>query len=173
MGKHDGKSFHSGNSVTHEGKSNTWFTPEAYTKYLGPFDLDPCTESFRPHDIAKNNICFDTGGDGLKEDWSGRVWLNPPYGRTVGKWLNKLAIHGNGIALVFSRMETKWAQEMLGKATAVFFIEGRITFIPADKDKPTSNAANGSMFIIFGEHNVISVLESGINGSLMRLQERI
>ncbi len=33
--------------------------------------------------------------------------LNPPYGEQTERWLAKLAKHGNGIALVYARTETK------------------------------------------------------------------
>lgn len=162
-----GKSFHSGNSVTHEGKTNTWFTPERYVKPLGDFDLDPCTQSFRPFNTAKKHICEDLGQCGLSEEWKGRVWLNPPYGREISKWLEKMQSHGNGIALVFSRCETNWSQSAFKKCDAVFFIKGRISFIPS-MELTRSSAANGNMFLIFGEHNIKSVLNSGINGVLFR-----
>jgi hypothetical protein len=158
-----GKSFHSGNSVTHQGKTNTWFTPEKYTKPLGEFDLDPCTQSFRPYNIAHNNICEDLGECGLSREWEGRVWLNPPYGKEIGKWLEKMSKHGNGIALVFARCETKWAQKAFSECDAVFFIKGRISFIPS-MDLTRSSAANGNMFLIWGEENVRKVLLSGIDG---------
>ena len=57
-----GQSFHSANNVNHKGATNTWFTPPQYVRNFGEFDLDPCTESFRPFDTAKNHIEHDRGG---------------------------------------------------------------------------------------------------------------
>jgi len=123
---------------------------------MGPFDLDPCSKTFRPFDTATRHICEDEGGCGLNERWEGRVWLNPPYGKNIKSWLDKLAAHGNGVALVFARVETTWAQEALERADAVNFLRGRISFIRADGSN-SSNAGTGSMLLAFGRQNVAFV----------------
>ena len=66
--------------------SDEWFTPPELLQNLGSFDLDPCTSECRPWSFAENN--YTRNDDGLVKDWYGRVWLNPPYGRNVGKWLS-------------------------------------------------------------------------------------
>lgn len=149
-------SFFSCDSTTHEGLTNTWFTPPEIIATLGVFDLDPCTQTFRPYNTANNHICEDSGECGLSVNWSGRVWLNPPYGKGISKWLNKLAEHGNGIALVFSRTETEWAQNIIKKADAVNFLKGRIAFIRKDGIAST-NAGTGSMLLAFGKENVEAI----------------
>lgn len=53
--------FISTDPQNHQGE-NTWFTPKEIIEALGPFDLDPCTVSFRPFDTAKNHIERDMGG---------------------------------------------------------------------------------------------------------------
>jgi len=151
-----GSAFFACDSVSHEGETNTWFTPQNIIKTLGPFDLDPCTQSYRPFDTAVRHICEDKGECGLSAKWHGRVWLNPPYGRTIARWLSKLADHGNGIALVFSRTETTWAQSLLSRANSVNFLKGRIAFLRAD-GKPVTNAGTGSMLLAFGAENVEAI----------------
>lgn len=159
------KSFVSCDSVTHEGDTNTWFTPQEIVTTLGPFDLDPCTQTFRPYDTATRHICEDAGECGLTSKWEGRVWLNPPYGKMIAHWLDKLAKHGNGIALVFSRTETAWGQNFLACADSVNFLKGRIAFLRAD-GRPSTNAGTGSMLLAFGSENVgaIKRLEGLIYG---------
>src|SRR4051812_4389696 len=60
----------------------------------------------------------------------GVVWMNPPYDRRViNRWMDKLATHGMGIALVFARTETAWFHDQVWKrASSVFFFEGRLDF---------------------------------------------
>lgn len=82
-----------------------WLTPPEILRALGTFDLDPCSPTDRPWDTAK--IHYTKIDDGLAKPWHGRVWLNPPYGNKTKSWLSRLALHGNGIALVFARTETK------------------------------------------------------------------
>ena len=152
-------SFFAGDSVTHKGVTNTWFTPEYIIKPLGEFDLDPCTQTFRPYDTAKRHICEDNGEDGLLAPWDGRVWLNPPYGKSITPWLDKMAHHGNGIVLVFNRTETRWAQMALEFCDGVNFLSGRVAFIPSEPEmrKSRDNAGTGSMLLAFGKENVESI----------------
>lgn len=82
-----------------------WLTPPELVQKLGEFDLDPCSPINPPFLHATNN--FTTNHDGLTQKWFGRVYLNPPYGRGMELWLEKLKYHGNGIALIFARTETK------------------------------------------------------------------
>ena len=126
-----------------KGETDIWLTPLDLIRPLGVFDLDPCGESF--HKTAKT--IYTEGG--LSKDWFGRVWLNPPYSE-VEKWLDRLVEHGNGIALVFARMDVKWAQKILPQATSVFFPKGRLYFLTKEL-KIKGNAGAPSMFISFGE----------------------
>ena len=150
--------FFACDSVTHKGNSNTWFTPKWIMDRLGMFDLDPCTESFRPFDTALKHFEYDKGEDGLMLSWNGRIWLNPPYGKNTGKWLDKLRKHGNGIAIVFTAFETSWGQSHSKTADGIFLLSGRIAFI--DKyGKKRNNAGKGSCLIIYGENNLDIKLE--------------
>lgn len=156
--------FSTNDNPSHMGKSNTWFTPIEIVRSLGIFDLDPCSQSFRPKCLAKKEYFYDQGDDGLLLEWQGRVWLNPPYGKETGRWLDRLHFHGNGIALVFSRTETIWAQNHLIKCDAVNFIRGRISFIH-ETGKYSHNASNGSMLLAYGEKNIESLFN--IDGVVM------
>jgi hypothetical protein len=125
------------------GATDIWLTPIEIVNALGKFDLDPCGELNHP---TADKIYTDNG---LNQEWYGRVWLNPPYSE-VDKWLYKLSEHGNGIALVFARMETKWAQAIIPKASSVFFPKGRIWFLTKEKQRK-GNAGAPSMYLSFGE----------------------
>lgn len=94
------------NTVNHD----EWLTPPEIIKAFPEFDLDPCAPINRPWPTARAHYTKDD--DGLQKDWQGCVWMNPPYGSECQKWLAKLAEHGNGIALVFARTETKMFQKI-------------------------------------------------------------
>ncbi len=83
-----------GSHQSHRAGTTTWLTPPHVIAALGPFDLDPCAHVGWP--TAKAGIYLPR--DGLTTPWSGRVWLNPPYGAEVWRWLARLAEHGRGTA---------------------------------------------------------------------------
>lgn len=93
-----------GHQRGYEGRGNEWLTPPEVLSALGEFDLDPCSPVSHPWDTARSHYTVED--DGLSQEWFGRVWLNPPYGQSTGRWLHRLSLHGNGIALIFARTET-------------------------------------------------------------------
>ena len=134
-------------------KTDEWLTPPEILKELGEFDLDPCSPIHRPWDTAK--VHYTIEDDGLSKEWFGRVWLNPPYGNMAAKWLDKLAVHGNGIALIFARTETKmFFDHVWDKANALLFFRGRLFFHHVTGEKASQNAGAPSVLVAYGEENV-------------------
>lgn len=132
--------------------SDTWLTPPEIIKALGPFDLDPCCPPNMPWQTAAHMFCEPL--DGLKEQWFGRVWLNPPYSRQAVEWLRKLSAHGDGIALTFARTETAWFFETIWrKASACLFIEGRLHFHHPCGKRALANAGAPSVLVAYGKRN--------------------
>ena len=151
--------------------NDEWLTPPHIVEALGVFDLDPCSPKpdVRPWATASNHFCVDD--DGLNQRWRGRVWCNPPYGREAFDWLKELAHHGNGIALIFARTETKgFHSEVWGKADAIFFFKGRLKFHYIDgRQGDTANAP--SCLIAYGDNNVEALKGSGLCGVLVDLRK--
>lgn len=135
--------------------NDEWLTPPELLQNLGEFDLDPCSPgSRRPWDTAATHYSLEDG-DGLLKEWSGRVWLNPPYGKEAATWLNKLAQHGNGIALIFARTETEmFFSHVWDKADALLFLRGRLYFHHVDGTKAAANAGAPSVLVAYGQNNV-------------------
>jgi len=147
-----------GGAVAHY--SDEWFTPCRIVQPLGIFDLDPAAG---PMNHATRNFRAVHGEDGLALPWEGRVWLNPPYSN-VHLWLEKMAAHGNGIALVNARPETQWFQKTAAGATALLFLKGRIKFLRPDSE-PT-NPTVGSVLVAWGEDNYAALRSSALPGLL-------
>ena len=61
--------------------TDEWYTPKEIIDALGEFDLDPCAPVNPLWQTAK--VMYNKNADGLKQDWKGRVWLNPPYSRPL------------------------------------------------------------------------------------------
>lgn len=145
-----------------------WLTPPNLVTRLGIFDLDPCSPINAPFLHAKNN--FTTIDDGLKMEWYGRVYLNPPYGRGMEKWLEKLKIHGNGIALIFARTETKcFFEHIWNDADGILFVKGRIRFYHISGIQAGTPGAP-SVFIAYGKENALALKNSGIEGRYLDLK---
>jgi hypothetical protein len=104
---------------------------------------------------------FTEQDDGLEQDWEGTVWMNPPYGKYTEYWLDKFIKHNDGIALVFSRTDTKWFHNYVKKADAVLFIKGRLFFYKSGI-KSKHSAGNGSILIACGEKSVNALQQSNL-----------
>ena len=111
-----------------------WCTPPdlfARCDAIWHFDLDAASSD-------ENALCenhFTKEDDGLSKDWSGhRVWLNCPYGREIGKWMEKAAMEGQKpdtvvVALIPNRTDTAWYQQyVLPYATEIVPLAGRVRF---------------------------------------------
>ena len=149
-------------------KKDEWLTPPEILRALGDFDLDPCAPISRPWDTAERH--YTVLDDGLSRDWKGRVWCNPPYGREAEKWLARLAEHGNGIALLFARTETRmFFSQGWPKARGVLFIEGRLHFHHADGSRAAANAGAPSVLVAYGDANAERLRVSEIAGQFVAL----
>lgn len=145
-----------------------WLTPPEIVKALGPFDLDPCAAVGQPWPTAARHYTIEDNG--LLMPWAGRVWCNPPYGLAAAKWLARCADHGNAIALIFARTETKmFFDHVWGKADALLFLEGRLHFHHVDGSRAKANSGAPSVLIAYGKNNVASLITSGIGGKLVHL----
>lgn len=133
-------------------QSVEWSTPPAILAALGPFDDDPCAP--------------DEVWSGLAREWRGRVWLNPPYTR-IGAWMERMAGHGQGTALVFARTETRWfAAEVWGGATAMLFLFGRLHFYRRGERAPGGGGAP-SVLVAYGNYDAERLRTSGIPGAFV------
>lgn len=146
-----------------------WLTPPAIVQALGPFDLDPCAPVVRPWDTAHTH--YTVHDDGLQQPWFGRVWCNPPYGNETGKWITKLSQHGDGIALVFGRTDTKLFHDVVfPRAHAILFLKGRLTFHHVTGESAKQGAGAPSVLIAFGADNVNALLTCPLPGYLWRMK---
>lgn len=122
-----------------------WYTPKhivaAVVKALGAIDLDPCADPGKGIPAASH---FTATDNGLDQPWRGRVYMNPPYGREIGAWVDKLAEeyeYGNvseAIALVPARTDTSWWAHL--PASMVCFVTGRLSFSDHENAAPFPSA---------------------------------
>lgn len=149
--------------------SEEWYTPKPIVDALGPFDLDPCAPmpGDRPYTIA--STVFTKVDNGLAQTWQVDhfVWCNPPYGDVGGEFMDKLAAHpAGGIALVFVRTDTRWAQRALAQSSAVLYLAGRISFWDKTGKPGAGTAGAPSMLLAFGDEAVRRLEKALIAGNL-------
>lgn len=114
-------------------KTDQWETPKDFFDGLDAlfhFTLDACA-------LPENAKCekyFTPEMDGLKQEWGGVVWCNPPYGREIGRWVEKGYLSAkNGCTVVMllpARTDTKWFHEYcyMNRFATVRFVKGRLKF---------------------------------------------
>jgi len=150
--------------------TDNWYTPPAILDRLPAFDLDPCVPMSGPSPWQRIGASFNEDDDGLSRDWWGHVWLNPPYSNP-GPWVERLANHGDGVALIFARTETGWwSDHVWSRAGLLLFIRRRVSFVEpmAASDRKGHNAPAPSVLIAYGEWAEHALRGSGIAGHFAR-----
>ena len=140
-------------SVHFSSKTDLWATPQNFfDKYnsIYKFETDVCA-------LPENGKCekfFTPEQDGLKQDWMGVCWMNPPYGRNIDKWVKKAyeaSIKGaTVVCLLPARTDTRWWHEYCLKGD-IEFIRGRIKFNGSKHNAPFPSAV-----VVFGKNKGIA-----------------
>ena len=138
-------------------KSNEWATPQDLFAVLNRefnFDVDVAASEHN----HKCTTYWTKDDDALGLKWSapwypggGRFWCNPPYGRSIDKWVRKCYRESKRgalvVALLFSRTDTAWFQDYCMMATEIRLIRGRLKFVR--DDGKTGQAPAPSMVVIW------------------------
>jgi DNA N-6-adenine-methyltransferase (Dam) len=110
-----------------------WRTPKALYQVLDAefhFDYDPC-----PTQPIKN---------GLEGDWGKVNFVNPPYGKGIGKWIQKgfeESLKGKTVVFLLpSRTDSRWWHDFVMRATEIRFIRGRLKFDDQKNSAPFPSA---------------------------------
>jgi len=127
-------------------KTGNWATPQEFFDKLswrfGPFDLDPCAS---PHNTKCSNF-FTEAENGLTKDWGeSTVFVNPPYGRGIDKWIEKAyneakKLDTKVVMLIPARTDTKYWHKYVMKASEIYFVKGRLKFGDSENCAPFPSA---------------------------------
>ena len=148
------------NDLMFSSNDHCWGTPQKiFDKYndIYNFNLDAAANEYNHKCPAYFDPFTPCGKDGLKEKWSGTVWLNPPYGRgVIDKWVEK-AFNAGGrscivVALLPARTDTRWFHDYIYNQPSVklSLLKGRLKFEDYSRTAK-SPAPFPSMIVIFGE----------------------
>lgn len=132
-------------NVHFSSKTDQWSTPQSFFDEIQKefnLNLDVCAT----HNNTKLPYYWTEQSDGLKQNWNGfRCWMNPPYGREIGKWVEKASKQGEiVVCLLPSRTDTKWFHDYIYKKAEIRFIKGRLKFGDSKNSAPFP-----SMIVIF------------------------
>lgn len=143
--------------VSNNSGENEWYTPQYIIDsakiVMGEIDLDPASSELANKIVQAKNY-YTVKEDGLKQDWYGKIWLNPPYSQpeinnfaeaVVSKKYNEIMI------LVNNATETNWFRVMAEKSNAICFVNRRLKFI--DKNgNPSGSPLQGQAIIYRGKN---------------------
>ena len=140
---------HEWNRVHFSTVSEDWETPQdtfdwAYRKF-GPLTLDVCAS----RENTKLDNYFTKADNALVQKWApSRCWMNPPYGRQVGKWIQKAYLESKEGAIVVcllpARTDTRWFHDYCIRGE-IWFLKGRLKFGGSKNSAPFP-----SMVVVFG-----------------------
>lgn len=131
-------------NVHFSSSSAEWYTPESIierTRQLfgGSIQLDPCSNNGEKPNVPAETV-FTKNDDGLQREWFGTVYMNPPYGRVIEDWVEKLCSEyeagrvQQAIALIPARTDTAWFRRMVNYPR--LFIWGRLQFSGHENSAP-------------------------------------
>ena len=136
---------------------------------MGAIDLDPAS-SHEAQRLVKAGAYFTKDHSGLENEWSGRVWLNPPYkAGLVSKFVDKLIAEmqacrvTQAIMLTNNATETKWAQRLVESRMVhcIALLKGRVQFLHFDENDvlvpKLESAARASALGAVHQHRTFSI----------------
>lgn len=146
--------------------TDEWYTPIEFINLLGHFDTDPCVPI--DNKVQTADIMYNKNDDGLKQEWKGRVWLNPPYSQPlINMFVEKLAEHGNGIALLMPKFGSVMFRKFVyPKCDGIFILEKRIKFYDYNWVQQKSPVSI-SILVAYGKNNLDAILNSGLKGNML------
>lgn len=130
------------NKALFSSATDLWETPQWLFDRLNDqyhFELDVCALP----ENAKCDRYFTPEQDGLQQEWTGVCWMNPPYGREIGKWVRKAYESAQAgatvVCLLPARTDTAWWHDyvMHGEIT---FLRGRLKFGNSKNSAPFPSA---------------------------------
>jgi phage N-6-adenine-methyltransferase len=127
--------------------TDMWETPQWLFDEINrvfEFTLDACA-------VPQNAKCsnyFAPEDNALTKEWTGSVWCNPPYGRSILKWVKKAhesSLKGaTVVCLLPARVDTRWFHDICLPYGQIYFIKGRLKF-----GGSKNNAPFPSMIVVF------------------------
>lgn len=142
-------------------EDDEWYTPSCYIesarKVMGSIDVDVASNDLAQKTVkASRYFTEDDSSLDIGVNWSGNIWMNPPYSRIIKDFCGKLKIEvelGNvkqAITLTNNGTDTAWFHDLASVSSAICHHKGRIGFIKQDGET-VSNNTKGQLIIYIGD----------------------
>jgi|TARA_A100001515_G_scaffold84254_2_gene66836 site-specific DNA-methyltransferase (adenine-specific) len=131
--------------------STEWSTPQALYDHLHSrfnFSLDAASNGM-------NSKCPSYLVDALTQPWdcpTKAVWLNPPWGRGIGRFLDQAILQSREhkltvVCLVPACTDTLWWSRYAWAAAEIWFLTGRLHFVR--EDGHTGPCTKGAAILVY------------------------
>ncbi len=141
--------------VTYNSGENEWYTPadiiERARAALGGIDLDPASSEIAQQTVQATRY-YTKETNGLAQPWAGRVWMNPPYDRSIGQFIDKLLsspVVSEALVLTNNATETEWFQKLAARSACLCLLSSRVAFLDVD-GTPGSPTQGQVLFYVGG-----------------------
>jgi len=122
---------------------------------MGSIDLDPASSEIANRTVKADRF-FTKEDDGLKQQWSGRVWMNHPFSKTQNaEWIKKLVLHfllgdiSEALCICYASTSEKWFQPLMQFPQC--FLSPRTNYFSPDGVK-LSGVTKGSVVTYLGNN---------------------
>lgn len=166
--------------LINQSDNNEWYTPARYIKsvheVLGQVDVDPASNEYANR-IIQAKTFYTIDNDGFAQEWPGKVFMNPPYGRddagndsNQARWSRRLieqykaGIVTEAILLVNAVPGNRWFAPLW--EFPICFVDHRIRFYSRDVEAGQPTHSNAFVYMgpnvdrfaaAFSKHGVIAV----------------
>lgn len=152
-----------GQTIIHSSKDPAWRTPPEVFDPLNrefQFELDAassgvdnalCARYITPNDDALGAAPWVSYLENPR--WGASVFLNPPYGRDIGRWMRRAYEEAQSglvvVTLTMACTDTKWWADYVWRGSEVRFVTGRVRFLDSRTGERRAAAPKGSAITVF------------------------
>jgi len=159
-------------SFVQKSKKDVWQTPEELWKPIdkrNTIKLDPCAGT----NTSIGEINYTHKDNGLTQDWTGTVWVNPPFSQKK-KWMKKAKDEIKNCETIYiitpdsTDVKSWWHGQLANFCEWVWFSEGRINYVDPEDGEQKTGVSFGTSINIAGslDNDVKKWFDK--NGDLMK-----
>ncbi len=140
--------------------SDDYYTPAwVFERMAIKFDLDVCAPPGGVPWIPAARFLTQED-DGLTSEWTGRVWMNPPFSQCL-PWVEKFINHHHGICLI-QMSKGRYTRRLWNEAEGVWVCDVDMKFTIAAEAGARADVYMPIWFAAFGDECVEAISRLGV-----------